>query len=85
MSTIIITVLGIFASVLLLDGIVAIISTRHFERRQRFFRMAVKAPPHVDEQKYNLINRILAGLSSIGAGCVVLYWIFQYVSSGFQL
>ncbi len=85
MSAIVLVILGVLASVLLIDGVATMLSARHFERRQRFFGMEVKAPAHVDEQKYKLINRMLAGLSSYGAGSVVLYWIYQYVSSGFQL
>ncbi len=85
MSTVIIVVLAILACTLFLDGIICVVSTRHFERRQRFFRLAAKAPANLDTHKYMLTNRIIAGLSSMGAGCVVLYWIYQYVASGFQL
>lgn len=85
MNSVVIVMLGALALALFLDGIGCVISIRHFERRQRFFRMTVKAPANLDAAKYSLINRAFAGLCSMGAGSVVLYWIYQYVSSGFQL
>jgi hypothetical protein len=74
-------VLGSIALLLFLDGIATIVSMRHYERRRRFFRMAEKAPAHVDKRTYHLINRVLAGLGSFGAGSVILYWIWQYLST----
>ena len=81
MSVIAISILGVLAAALFLDGIGSIVSTRHYERRQKFFRMIVKAPANLDAQKYHLVSRVIAGLGSMGAGCVVLYWIWEYIGT----
>jgi hypothetical protein len=81
MSVIIISVSGIFAAALFLDGIGCIVSMRHYERRQKIFRMTVKAPANLDTQKYHLVSRVVAGLGSMGVGCVVLYWIWEYIGT----
>ena len=81
MNAIVISVLGLLAAVFIYDGIGCIVSMRHYERRQRFFRMTVKAPPNLDAQKYHMVSRVYAGLCSMGAGCVVLYWIWEYIGT----
>jgi len=81
MSVIVISILGVLAAVLFLEGIWCIVSARHFERRQRFFRMTVKAPANLDAQKYHMVSRVYAELCSMGAGCVVLYWIWEYIGT----
>lgn len=81
MSVIVISVLGVLAAALFLDGIGCIVSTNHYERRQKFFRWTVKAPANLDAQKYHLVSRVFAGLCSMGAGCVVLYWIWEHIGT----
>jgi hypothetical protein len=43
--------------------------------------MTVKAPAKLDAQKYHLVSRVFTGLCSMGAGCVVLYWIWEYIGT----
>ena len=74
-------ILGILALAFFLDGIVTVFSSRYFEHRQKFFRMVTKAPPNINANKYFLINRIIAGLSTIAGGCVLSYWILQYIGT----
>jgi len=81
MSVIVISILGVLAAVLFLDGIWCIVSARHYERRQGFFRVTVKAPANLDARKYHLVSRVFTGLCSMGAGCVVLYWIWEYIGT----
>ena len=81
MSVIVISILGVLAAVLFLDGVWCIVSARHYEHRQKLFRMAAKAPANLDAQKYHLVSRVFTGLCSMGAGCVVLYWIWQYIGT----
>jgi hypothetical protein len=81
MSVIVISILGVLAAALFFDGIGSIVSTRHYESRQNFFRMTVKAPENLDAPKYYLISRVIAGLGSMGAGCVVLFWIWEYIGT----
>ena len=81
MSVIVISILGVLAAVLFLDGIWCIVSARHYEHRQKFFRMTAKAPANLDAQKYHLVSRVIAGLGSMGAGCVVLYWIWEFIGT----
>jgi hypothetical protein len=68
------------ALLLLLDGVATIASARYFERRQKILRMTVEAPQGLDKHKYLLINRVIAGLCTIGACAVVVFWISQFTS-----
>jgi hypothetical protein len=83
MSTVIVFALGALATILFFDGIGSIVSMQHYERRQRFFRITVKAPANLDAKRYDLVSRIFAGICSVGAGCVVLYWIYEYLGTHF--
>lgn len=75
-------ILGLAAILFFLDGATTIISPKYFERRQKFFRMTVKAPAHTNAQKYYFINRIIAGLCAVGAGFVVVYSLLEALKAG---
>jgi len=76
-----ISIFGTLAALLFLNGIAILVSPRHHERYQSFFKIKTKAPPNLDAKKYYFINRMQSGAASIFAGCVPLLWIYQYLGS----
>jgi len=79
MSAFLPIVLSILALSFLSHGVATIWSARYFQRWQKVVGLWAPAPPTVNERKYYLINRIIAGLCSVGCGVIVVSWILQYL------